>query len=118
MSRPLRWSTVALAGLLTFLAACRSPHLDITVENQTGAPIRLLEVDYPNASFGSDAIAAGGVLHYRIQVAGNGPVTLQYTSGEGRPVQNTGPTLARNDQGRLEILLLPAGKAEFHPGHR
>lgn len=97
------------------LSACHSSHVDINVQNQTGAPIRLLEVDYPSASFGSDVLAAGATFHYRIQVQGGGPVKVQYTAGDGRQPQIQGPALAENQEGTLEIVLLPNGKAEFMP---
>jgi hypothetical protein len=100
---------------LTVLSGCRSPHVEVTVENRTGAPIRLLEVDYPSASFGSDSLAADGTMHYRIQVQGNGPVKVQYTAAGGRQPQIEGPALSERQEGKLEIVLLPGGKAEFHP---
>ena len=100
---------------LTAATACHSYHVETTVENRTGAPIQLLEVDYPSASFGADALAAGAVFHYRIQLLGSGPLKVQYTVGEGHQVQNTGPTLAERQEGKLQIVLLPEGKAEFHP---
>ena len=108
-------AATGIFGLLTILAGCRSPHVEVTVENRTGAPIRLLEVDYPSASFGSDSVAADGTMHYRIQVQGNGPVKVQYTAGDGRQPQVDGPTLVERQEGQLEIVLLPGGKAEFHP---
>lgn len=96
-------------------AGCHSYHVDTTIENRTGAALKLLEVDYPSASFGTDALAAGNDFHYEFQVQGNGPVKLQYTGPDGRQVQITGPTLAERQEGRLEIVLLPGGHAEFHP---
>ena len=88
------------------LTACHSSHIEVTVENRTGAPIRLLEVDY--ASF-----------HYRIQVQGSGPLKVQYTAGTGGQRQGQrqieGPVLAERQEGALEIVLLPDGKADFHP---
>jgi hypothetical protein len=108
-----------LAGLLSFvlLAAtgCHSYHVETTVENRTGAPIQLLEVDYPSASFGADALAAGAVFHYRIQLQGSGPLKVQYTAGDGRQTQMNGPTLTERQEGKLRIVLLPLGKAEFRP---
>lgn len=96
-------------------AGCRSAHVGITVENRTGAEVRLLEVDYPEASFGVDSLAAGAVYHYRIQVIGQGKVKVQYTDAANHQVQITGSNLAEGDQGQLEIVLLPGGKADFHP---
>jgi hypothetical protein len=104
-----------LSLALLLLAGCHSSHIDVTVANRTGAPIRLLEVDYPNASFGSDSLAADASMHYRIQVQGTGPVKVQYSANDGRQPQVEGPTLAELQEGRLEIVLLPGGRAEFHP---
>jgi hypothetical protein len=97
------------------MAGCHSYHIDTTVENRTGAAVRLLEVDYPSASFGTDSIAPGADFHYRFQVQGTGPIKVQYTGPNDRQVQLTGPTLADRQQGSLEIVLLPDGKGEFHP---
>jgi hypothetical protein len=101
---------------LMILTGCHSAHVEVAVENRTGAPIRLLEVDYPNASFGSDSLAANATMHYRIQVQGHGPVKVQYTAGDGRQPQIEGPLLAERQEGTLQIMLLPEGKVEFHPG--
>jgi hypothetical protein len=108
------FALLALALTLA-LTACRSSHIDITVQNQTGAPVRLLEVDYPYASFGIDTLAPGATFHYRISVQGNGPVKVQYTAPDRRQPQIKGPELVEKQEGALEILLLPAGKAEFRP---
>ncbi len=109
-----------IAGMLLLLAAvplaaCHSSQLNVTVENRTGNTIRLLEVDYPNASFGSDTMSGGAVINTHIQITGKGPISVQYTSGEGHSVQNKGPQVADHEEGNLDILLLPGGKAEFHP---
>jgi hypothetical protein len=103
---------LALAGIAT---GCHSYHVETAVENRTGGAIQLLEVDYPSASFGSNSLAADGVYHYRIQLRGDGPLTVQYTAADGKQVQVTGPNLVERQEGSLEIVLLPGGKAEFHP---
>ena len=81
----------------------------------TGGAIQLLEVDYPNASFGSNALAAGATYRYRIQLQGSGPLKVQFTASDGKQAQIGGPTVSEGQEGRLEIVLLPGGKAEFHP---
>ena len=109
------WAMLLLPAL-TLLYGCHSSHIDATVENRTGAAIELLEVDYPSASFGADNLAAGADYHYRLHVRLRGPVKVQYTDPSSHQVrQITGPELAEGQEGRLEIVLLPAGKAEFHP---
>ncbi len=97
------------------VSACHSYHIDSTIVNRTGADVQLLEVDYPDASFGADRIASGAVFHYRFQVRGSGPLKITYTGANEKQVQITGPTLVERQQGQLEIILLPGAKAEFHP---
>lgn len=111
--RPLRFGALGLAALL--VSGCHSHHIDATIENRTGGPIRLLEVDYPSASFGADSLAPGAVMHYRIQIQGDGPLKVQYTATDGHQSQIDGPALAEGQEGQFEIVLLPEGKAEFHP---
>jgi hypothetical protein len=100
---------------LPALAGCHSYHVDTTVENRTGGLIQLLEVDYPSASFGAGTLAQDAVLPYRVQFRNSGPIKVQYTAPDGRLVTIDGPTVAERQEGRLQIVLLPAGKAEFHP---
>jgi hypothetical protein len=102
-----------LSGALLVTTACHSYHVDSTIENRTGADIQLLEVDYPSASFGVDHLAAGAVYHYRFQIRGSGPLKIEYTAASGKQVQITGPNLVEGQQGQLQIILLPAGRAQF-----
>jgi len=113
-----RRTLVGSVGLLILaVAGCHSHHVETTVENRTGAAIQLLEVDYPSASFGVNSLAPNETFHYRIQLRGNGPVKVQYASmGEQqKTTQIEGPSLAEGQQGGLEIILFPDGKAEFLP---
>ena len=98
---------------LAILAACHSSHIEVSIENRTNTPIRLLEVDYPTASFGTDALAPGATLQYRIQVQGAGRLKVQYTAPDGRQALINGPDLAEPQEGTLTIVLLPEGKADF-----
>ncbi len=97
------------------LAGCHSYHVETTIENHTGGPIQLLEVDYPSASYGVNSLAAGAENHYRIQLRGSGPIKVQYTASDGRKTLVEGPMLFERQEGRIEIVILPGGKAEFHP---
>ncbi|MGA3373326.1 MAG: hypothetical protein ABSC48_16340 [Terracidiphilus sp.] len=110
----IRMAAVPLAAVLS-LAGCHSRHIDTTVENRTGGAIQLLEVDYPSASFGANSLAAGEVFHYRIHLRGSGGLKVEYTASDGRQTQIEGPALAEPQEGRIEIVLLPGGNAEFHP---
>lgn len=114
--------TPAWTGRLALLAAglmpmvgCHSYQVAVTVENRTGAPVKLVEVDYPSASFGTDTIAAGADYHYRVQLRDSGPVKVQYTAASNLQIQLTGPDVHEQQAGELEIVLLPGGKAQFLP---
>ena len=107
--------TLVLLAPLLAAAGCHSYHVETTVVNQTGADLQLLEVDYPSASFGADSLAAGAAFHYRIQIQGSGTLKVQYTASGRHLVKIDGPELAEHQEGRLQIVLLPGGKAEFHP---
>ncbi len=110
-----RFLLIAVAIGAFYAAACHSYHIDTTIENRSGAPIQLIEVDYPEASFGVDSLANGAIFHYRFQVRGSGPLKLSYTAADGKQVQITGPMLTERQQGQLKIVLLPGGKADFLP---
>ena len=86
-----------------------------TVENQTGQPVRQLEVDYPSASFGANSLAPGASMHYRFQILGSGPVKVDYTTGDGKSSHSQGLTLVEHQHGTLSVRLLPMGKVEFVP---
>lgn len=114
--KALRLALAAGSLLLCLLSACRSAHVNIIVENHTGSPVKLLEVDYPSASFGADSIAPDANYRYRIQVRLSGPVKVSYTESATHKLrQTTGPQLFEGQNGQLDIVLLPDGKAQFNP---
>jgi hypothetical protein len=115
MKLDARVLTAVLLPVLAAAAGCHSYHVETTVENHTSEPIQLVEVDYPSASFGIDKLAAGATFHYRIQIRGSGPLKVAFTGKDGRQTVVEGPTVAERQEGRLEIVLLPGNKAEFHP---
>jgi len=106
--------SATLAEFLILTAGCKSHHVEITVENRTGGPVRLLEVDYPSASFGADAVEPGQVVRSSIQVQGTGPVKVLYTAPDQHQAQITGPNLVEKQEGKLAIVLLPGDKADFN----
>jgi hypothetical protein len=116
MNRTMRRLATLMLPIVGFACGCHSYRIYATVENRTGAAIDLVEVDYPSASFGTDRLAADSNYHYRFQVRGSGPIKVQYTDSSSHQLrQITGPELFERQEGRIEIVLLPDGKAEFHP---
>jgi hypothetical protein len=97
------------------VAGCHSYHVETTVENRTGKPVKLLEVDYPSASFGTGQLESGATFPYRMQFRNSGPLKVTYTANDGHLITIDGPQVAEKQEGKLEIVLLPDGKAEFHP---
>jgi hypothetical protein len=105
---------LAATSLAICLAGCRSPRIDVTVENRTGAPIELLEVAYPSASFGADRLGSDATYHYRIKIRGSGQIHVQYNEPTTHlQRQITGPTVEENQAGVLRIQLQPGGRASF-----
>jgi hypothetical protein len=109
-------AALALLPCTVLLAGCHSYQIQCTVKNRTGAPIELVEVDYPSASFGLDSMANGADYGYKLQVRGSGPVTVDYTvAATHKLVKITGPDVEEDQQGTLEIVLMPDAKAQFYP---
>jgi hypothetical protein len=98
---------LALAATLLLTSGCRSRYIEATVTNHTAAPIQLLEVDYPSASFGTQNLAPGDTFHYRFKVLGSGPTKLLYTDATHQDHTSAGPDLKEGDEGRLTIDLAP-----------
>ena len=109
----IKWRVASAFLLLAVLSGCRSAWVCTRIENQSGETIHQLEVDYPSASFGADSLAAGATMQYRFQIRGNGPITLQYTFGNGQAARAKGPVLSDGQHGGLTIRLQPQGKAVF-----
>ena len=109
----------ALAGLFTVLASglsgCKSAYIDAEVRNQTGATVPVVEVDYPSASFGRSAMAAGASFHYRFKIIGSGPTKALWTDAQAHEHTITGPSLHEGQTGSLVVVLEPgSGHIEAH----
>lgn len=99
---------LALAATLLLTAGCHSRYIEATVTNHTAAPIQLLEVDYPSASFGTQNLAPDASFHYRFKILGSGPTKLLYTDASHQNHSSNGPDLKEGDEGRLTIDITPA----------
>jgi len=88
-------------------AGCHSAMIDATVQNRSGSPITLLEVDYPSASFGTQNLAPAADFHYRFKVLGSGALKLTYTDITRHDHTSSGPTLEEGAEGLLTITIDP-----------
>jgi hypothetical protein len=100
----------AFALVTTVLAVgCQSAYVTTTVSNRTSQPIELLEVDYPSASFGTQALQPGADFHYRFKVLGSGNMKLLYTDGAHHDHKSDGPFLKEGAEGPLTIVIADIG---------
>lgn len=105
-----RWILVLVALVAVFsVSGCKSPYIDATVRNDTGAQVTLIEVDYPSASFGRDSLAAGAAYPYRFKIIGSGTTKVSWTDAAHKQHSSTGPELHERQHGPLTITLTPTG---------
>ncbi len=98
---------------LTSLVGCHSAFVETTIDNQGPTPIRLIEVDYPSASFGVGSLAPRSQFHYRFKVQGSGPLKLEFTDAQGQTHTTEGPQLNQGQEGRLTITIDPYEKVSW-----
>ncbi len=106
---------VSALSLCLTLTACRSAFVQTAIVNHTGSTVRLIEVDYPSASFGTEQIARDATYHYRFKIQDSGPVTISFTTGDNKVHTSTGPTLTQGQQGSLIITLGVNGTVTWAP---
>jgi hypothetical protein len=113
-----RLAALAAVFLCLALSACHSPYVETTITNRTGAAVSLIEVDYPDASFGTQQIAVGETFHYRFKILGPtpGPVKISFTTPDRKVHTATGPTLNPGQQGTLSVSLDADGHVEWASG--
>lgn len=80
----------------------------ITVRNQ-GPDIHQLEVDYPRASFGRDAVPSGASFDYPPKLIGSGPVKVTFNDSTGKSHTATGPVV---QEGMHKNLVISIGEDE------
>ncbi len=98
-----------LLAFLWLAAGCQSAFVDASIKNGTSAPISLIEVDYPSASFGLQSLAPGAEKQYRFKILGTGPLKITYTDATGKEQTSKGPVLQEGSAGSLSILVATGG---------
>jgi hypothetical protein len=86
--------------------------VEADVINATAAPVSLVEVDYPSASFGVGSLAAGATYHYRFKILGSGATKVMWTDAARRDYSSVGPQLHEGEQGTMTVTIL-GGTAEW-----
>jgi hypothetical protein len=98
---------LAVAGAIALAAAtgCKSKFVEADVINGTPSPISLVELDYPSASFGTEALAAGATYHYRFKILGSGPTKVLWTDAAHHDHTVAGPRLDEGQEGTLTVTI-------------
>lgn len=91
----------------TMLGGCRSAYVEASIENRTGQPVNLIEVDYPEASFGTQSLAPHASYPYRFKIQGSGQVAITFTGTDGKAHTEKGPMLREGQEGKLQIHIDP-----------
>lgn len=93
--------------LLSALAGCHSAFVNASITNQSGRPLRLVEIDYPSASFGTNDLANQATFKYRFKILGTGSATLLWTDAGSQEHKVTGPALEEGQEGQLSVVIGP-----------
>lgn len=94
-----------LVALGFLVGGCHSAFVEADIRNASPAPIRLVELDYPSASFGTGSLASGATYHYRFKILGQGQAKLLWTDASRREHTQAGPQLREGQQGSLVVVV-------------
>jgi hypothetical protein len=101
--------------VLGALSGCHSPYVEATIDNQSSSPLKLIEVDYPSASFGVGNLAARSQFHYRFKVQGSGTLKVEFTGADGKIHEVDGPEIHQGQEGSLTIVIDTAENVSWLP---
>jgi len=108
----MRWSSGLLLLAVAGTVGCKSAFVEADVINATAAPVSLVEVDYPSASFGVGSLAAGATYHYRFKILGSGATKVMWTDATHVDHSVAGPQLNEGQQGTMAVTIV-GGSAEW-----
>jgi len=104
----------AMTITLLSVAGCKSRFISATIENDTSQPLRMVEVDYPGASFGVSVLAPHASYNYRFKALGTGPVTLSYIEDAGATHTASGPVVNDAQGGLLRVTISEHGAVSWN----
>ncbi len=103
-----RTPALVLTASLLF-TGCHSAYVSSSIRNETSAPITLVELDYPSASFGTQTLAPGQDFKYRFKILGSGDLKLLWTDSHNHEQHANGPSLHEGMEGSLTVVVMPSG---------
>lgn len=95
----------ALLIILLALAGCRAHVVKISLTNTSAQPLKTIIVDYPNATFGKDALAPGETYFSLIKPLDQGPIRVRFTDAQGASHAYQSISLQQGDDGSVNIRL-------------
>lgn len=99
--------SLCMGVLLLATTGCHSAFIEATLINHSGQTVRLLEMDYPSASFGTESLPPEASFHYRFKIIGEGPLKLSWTDPQQKEHSVQGPRLHEGQQGLLTVTMGP-----------
>lgn len=114
-SRAAILSVAVTFVFLGLLAGCHSSFVQTTIVNRSGAPLRLVELDYPSASLGTTNLNNGGEYHYRFKIQGSGTVKLDFVDSTGKAHHAVGPELDEGQEGTLLVTIDESNNVSWKP---
>lgn len=87
------------------LAGCRAHVVKISLTNTSALPIKTIIVDYPDATFGKDALAPGETYFSLIKPVDHGPIKVRFTDAQGANHAYESISLQQGDDGSVNIKL-------------
>jgi hypothetical protein len=103
------------AASLLLLQGCGSKFVETSIENDSGQPLRVVELDYPGAGFGTSTLAPRAVYHYRFKALGSGALSLSYTDASGAAHTAAGPVIEDAQGGTLVVHIGERGAVTWQP---
>ena len=102
----MKFLRLALAIISAFsLAGCRAHVVKISLTNTSAQPIKTIIVDYPDATFGKDALAPGETYFSLIKPVDHGPIKVRFTDAQGTNHAYESISLQQGDDGSVNIKL-------------
>ena len=106
MKKTMQATSLGLTALaMAGLTGCHSHYVETDIKNDSGAPVSLVELDYPSASFGKESLPSGVVFHYRFKILGDGPTKILWTDTQYHDHTVPGPSLQEGQEGSLTVTI-------------
>lgn len=107
----LAWVLTLLSVAILAPLGCHSAFVNATIVNRSGEALRLIELDYPNASFGTQVLPDGETFNYRFKILGTGPTRLSWTDAQHKDHTSAGPDVHEGQEGSLTVTIGPDAAA-------